>query len=549
MTLHELAGRLAPAALLTNVPRLVSAYYSEHPDAADPAQRVAFGTSGHRGTSLNASFTDAHIAAISQAVAEQRRAEGVTGPLFLGMDTHALSEAAWTTAIEVLAANDVEVRFEAGRGFTPTPLVSHAILTYNKGRSQQLADGIVITPSHNPPQDGGLKYNPPTGGPADTSTTKAVQERANELLANGGAGIRRVPLARALRMPNVAAFDFVTPYVGTLSEAVDLEVIRASSLKIGVDPMGGASLATWERLAEDSGLNLTIVNDRVDPTFAFMHVDKDGKIRMDCSSPYAMAGLLNLRADFDVAVGNDPDADRHGIVTKDGLMNPNHFLAVCVRYLFAHRTAWRADVGVGKTLVSSAIIDRVTAELGRRLEEVPVGFKYFVPGLLSGSLGFGGEESAGASFLRRDGTPWTTDKDGIVLGLLAAEIAAVTGRVPSEHYREIEAKLGASSYARIDAPANAAQKKVLSNLSPELVTATSLAGEPILAKLTRAPGNNEPIGGLKVTTANAWFAARPSGTEDVYKIYAESFLGGEHLATVLSEAREVVDGAFSAAGL
>lgn len=547
MTQSALAGKPAPHALLANIPRLISAYYTARPDLADPAQRVAFGTSGHRGSSLNASFTDAHIAAISQAVAEQRAQAGVTGPLYLGMDTHALSEAAWETALTVLAAGGVQVRFQAGRGYTPTPLVSHAILTHN-ARHREQADGIVITPSHNPPQDGGFKYNPPSGGPADTATTKSIETRANALLAGGLAEVRRLPLAEALAAPSVVEHDFIAPYVQDLVNVVDIAAIKQSGVRIGVDPMGGSSLPVWEAVREFHGLNLTVVNTRVDPTFAFMPVDRDGKIRMDCSSPYAMANLLALKDDFDVAVGNDPDADRHGIVTADGLMNPNHYLAVCVNYLFEQRPGWPRDAGVGKTLVSSAVIDRVAAGLGRRLVEVPVGFKYFVEGLRSGALGFGGEESAGASFLRFDGGPWSTDKDGLILGLLAAEITAVTGRTPSEHYRELEARYGTSVYTRVDAPATPAQKQALANLTPEQVRASELAGEPITAKLTRAPGNGEPIGGLKVTTANAWFAARPSGTEDVYKIYAESFLGADHLTRVLREAREVVDAAFGEAG-
>lgn len=548
MTISELAGKPAPASLLTNIPRLISSYYALRPNPADPLQRVAFGTSGHRGTSLNASFTDAHIAAISQAVAEHRAREGVGGPLFLGMDTHALSEAAWVTALEVLAANGVSVRYQTGRGYTPTPLVSHAILTHN-ARGAEQADGIVITPSHNPPQDGGFKYNPPSGGPADTGTTKWIEERANELLAAKLAGVRRVGLADALTSAHVGEHDFVAPYVHDLVNVVNVDAIRESGLRLGVDPMGGASLAVWEAVRDVLGVPLTVVNDRVDPTFAFMPVDKDGKIRMDCSSPYAMANLLRLQGDFDVAVGNDPDADRHGIVTPTGLMNPNHYLAVCIDYLYQHRPNWPEGAGVGKTLVSSSLIDRVAAGLGRRLVEVPVGFKYFVDGLLGGTLGFGGEESAGASFLRLGGGAWSTDKDGIILGLLAAEIAAQTGRTPDAHYRTLAERFGESAYNRVDAPANAAQKKALANLSPELVSATHLAGEEIRAKLTRAPGNGEPIGGLKVTTDSAWFAARPSGTEDVYKIYAESFLGADHLERVLQEAREVVDAAFEAAGL
>lgn len=545
MTLSPLAGKVAPQALLTNVPRLVAYYYEKRPDVKDPAQRVAFGTSGHRGTSLDGSFNEAHILAISQAVAEHRAAAGITGPLYMGLDTHALSEPAWLSALEVLVANGVRVRAQPGF-FTPTPLVSHAILNHNRAGTGDVADGIVITPSHNPPQDGGFKYNPPSGGPADTDITRAVQNRANELLAGGLQGVQRVPLEEALAA--LDPFDFVTPYVSELGQVIDLEAIRAAGVRIGVDPLGGSSLSVWEAIRDLHGLNLTIVNERIDPQFAFMAVDKDGKIRMDCSSPYAMAGLLRLRDDFDVAIGNDPDADRHGIVTASGLMNPNHYLAVMIDYLFQHRPGWRAEAGVGKTVVSSALIDRVAAGLGRRLVEVPVGFKYFVEGLLSGSLGFGGEESAGASFLRLDGRAWSTDKDGIIAGLLAAEITARTGQTPSQRFAALTERYGETAYAREDVPANAAQKRVLANLSPEQVTATTLAGDPITAKLTRAPGNGEPIGGLKVTTDAAWFAARPSGTEDVYKIYAESFKGEAHLREVLAEAREVVDAAFRVGG-
>jgi phosphoglucomutase len=551
MSLHPLAGKPAPHSILVNIPRLVSSYYALRPDPQNPAQQVAFGTSGHRGTSLAGTFNEAHILAIAQAVAEYRAEQGITGPLFMGMDTHALSEAAWITAVEVLAANGVDVRVEKGRGYTPTPLISHAILEHNREhnrhRSSNLADGIVITPSHNPPQDGGFKYNPPNGGPADTRVTKVIQERANQILRDGLAEVKRWPLSQALLA--VEEFDFVTPYVSQLGSILDMEAIKAAGVQIGVDPLGGASLAVWQRIAEHYGLNLTIVNERIDPSFSFMTVDKDGKIRMDCSSPYAMASLIGLKDRFDVAIGNDPDADRHGIVTPDGLMNPNHYLAVCVHYLYQNRPQWQASLGVGKTLVSSSMIDRVAKHLGRRLVEVPVGFKYFVDGLLQGTLGFAGEESAGASFLRMDGSAWSTDKDGIILGLLGAEILAKTGKSPSQHYRDLEARFGSSAYSRMDAEANSAQKKALSNLSPEMVTATYLAGEPILAKLTRAPGNNEPIGGLKVVTENAWFAARPSGTEDVYKIYAESFKGPEHLERVLAEARALVGEAFRQAGV
>lgn len=546
MALHELAGKPAPHNILVNIPRLVSSYYSVKPDPQNPAQRVGFGTSGHRGTSFNGTFNENHILAVSQAVAEYRTEQGITGPLFIGMDSHALSEAAWISALEVLLANGVDVQVDKGRGYTPTPLVSHAILNHNKGRTEGLADGIVITPSHNPPQDGGFKYNPPSGGPADTNITKVVQERANQLLENGLEGVKRISFEEAFKA--ATPFDFVTPYVEQLKEVIDIEAIKQAGVKIGVDPLGGASLETWQVIRDHYGLDLTIVNERIDANFSFMTVDKDGKIRMDCSSPYAMASLIGLKDQFDIAIGNDPDADRHGIVTRDGIMNPNHYLAVCISYLYQHRD-WNADMGVGKTLVSSSIIDRVVAALGKKLVEVPVGFKYFVDGLQGGTIGFGGEESAGASFQRFDGSAWSTDKDGIILGLLAAEILAKTGKSPSEHYRDLEAQFGATAYSRMDAEANAAQKKVLSNLSPELVTATTLAGEPILAKLTRAPGNNEPIGGLKVVTENAWFAARPSGTEDVYKIYAESFKGPEHLQQVMTEAREVVGAAFKAAGL
>ena len=558
MALHELAGKPAPLELLVNVPRLVSAYYTGHPDAADVAQQVSFGTSGHRGTSTEGSFNEDHILAISQAIADYRKGEGIDGPLFLGMDTHALSEPALASAIEVLAANGVEVRYQAGMGYTPTPVISHAILAHNRGRMAGLADGVVITPSHNPPGDGGFKYNPPSGGPADTSTTKVVQAQANAFLADGLKGVRRMTLRNALAASNVQAYDYVTPYVADLGSVVDMRAIAAAGLKIGADPMGGASIGYWEPIAERYGLNLTVVNPRVDPTFSFMTVDKDGKIRMDCSSPYAMASLVGLKDQFDIAFGNDPDADRHGIVTRSsgrsggrsgGLLNPNHYLAVAIWYLFQNRPSWRADAAVGKTLVSSSMIDRVAAHLGRRLAEVPVGFKWFVEGLVDGSYGFGGEESAGASFLRTDGTVWTTDKDGIILYLLAAEIVAKTGRDPGEQYAELERRFGSPVYARIDAPANRAQKTVLSDLSPEMVTATELAGEPITAKLTRAPGNNAAIGGLKVTTENGWFAARPSGTEEIYKIYAESFRGEGHLEQVIAEAREVVNDAFAAGGV
>jgi phosphoglucomutase len=550
MAAHPLAGQPAPRELLVNVPRLVSAYYTFIPDPAVAEQQVAFGTSGHRGSSLQHSFNEEHILAICQALCEWRSARHISGPLYLGMDTHALSEPALATAIEVFAANGVELCVQTGLGYTPTPAVSHAILTYNRGRREGLADGVVITPSHNPPDDGGFKYNPPSGGPADTGTTRWVQDRANQLLRDGLKDVRRIPLARAIAADTTHMHDYVGPYVADLANVIDMEAIRAAGLKLGVDPMGGASLPYWAPIAERYGLDLTVVNQSIDPTFAFMRVDKDGKIRMDCSSPAAMAGLIELKDGFDVAFGNDPDADRHGIVTRSvGLMNPNHYLAVAIWYLFQHRPAWRADAAVGKTLVSSSMIDRVAAHLGRPLAEVPVGFKWFVDGLVDGSYGFGGEESAGASFLRRDGTVWTTDKDGIIMDLLAAEITAVTGRDPGEHYRELEERFGRSVYARSDVPATPAQKAVLGNLSPELVAATELAGEPIIARLTRAPANNAPIGGLKIVTANGWFAARPSGTENIYKVYAESFKGEEHLAAIQAEAQTIINAAFQEAGM
>ena len=550
MALHPLAGQPAPRERLVNVPRLITAYYTIHPDPADPLQAVSFGTSGHRGTSPAGSFNDDHIAAIAQAIADYRAARGISGPLYVGMDTHALSEPALATAVEVLAANGVRVVIQSGLDYTPTPVISHAILTWNRQKPRDLADGVVITPSHNPAEDGGFKYNPPEGGPADTSATKWIQDRANALLAGGLRDVRRVTLRRALAAETTEERDYITPYVADLAAVVDMDAIAGAGLRLGVDPMGGSGVHYWEPIAERYGLNLTIVNPYVDPTFGFMTVDHDGKIRMDCSSPYAMASLIRLKDDYDIAFGNDPDFDRHGIVTPSaGLMNPNHFLAVAIWYLFQNRPSWRSDAAIGKTLVSSSMIDRVAAHLGRRLAEVPVGFKFFVDGLLSGEYGFGGEESAGASFLRRDGTVWTTDKDGFIMDLLAAEIMARTGRDPGEHYRELAAQFGDPVYQRADTPVSAPRKAVLGKLTPELVSAATLAGEPILAKLTRAPANDAPIGGLKVVTANGWFAARPSGTENIYKVYAESFLGREHLQRIQAEAGTIIDDAFAAAGV
>ena len=516
----------------------------------DRLQGVSFGTSGHRGTSAAGSFNDDHIAAIAQAIADYRAGRGISGPLYAGMDTHALSEPALATAVEVFAANGVRVVIQQGLGYTPTPVISHAILTWNRQKPRDLADGVVITPSHNPAEDGGFKYNPPEGGPADTSATQWIQDRANALLADDLREVRRMTLRRALAAETTEERDYITPYVADLGAVVDMEAIAGAGLRLGVDPMGGAGVHYWGPIAERYGLNLTVVNPYVDPTFGFMTVDHDGKIRMDCSSPYAMAGLIRLKDEFDIAFGNDPDFDRHGIVTRSaGLMNPNHFLAVAIWYLFQNRPAWRGDAAVGKTLVSSSMIDRVAAHLGRRLAEVPVGFKFFVDGLLSGEYGFGGEESAGASFLRRDGTVWTTDKDGFIMDLLAAEIMARTGRDPGEHYRELTAQFGDPVYERADTPVSAPRKAVLGKLTPELVSAASLAGEPILAKLTRAPANDAPIGGLKVVTANGWFAARPSGTENIYKVYAESFKGRDHLRQIQAEAATIIDDAFAAAGV
>lgn len=537
-------GEKVSADQLVNVPRLLADYYTLRPDMMAAEQKVAFGTSGHRGTSANASFTESHVLAISQAVAEYRASQGCAGPLILGKDTHALSEAAQRSAVEVFAANGATVWIQSDDGFTPTPSVSRAILRYNRLRPAGFADGVILTPSHNPPQDGGFKYNPLTGGPADAASTLWIQDRANELLRDNLRAVKRLPYARAKASSAVSEKDFVQPYVEELGSVVDMEAIRSSGIKIGVDSMGGAGLAYWQPIQERYGLNLEVANARMDPAFSFMTLDGDGKVRMDCSSPFAMAGLIRLKDCFDVAFANDPDGDRHGIVTKSGLINPNHFLAAAVRYLFQHRPNWRTEAAVGKTLVSSSMIDRVADSLSRKLVEVPVGFKWFVPGLLDGSCGFGGEESAGASFLRRDGNVWTTDKDGLILGLLAAEILAVTGQDPAKHYRDLEAEFGRSCYQRIDAPANLEQRNRLKSLSADQVQAEELAGEPILAKLTRTPGNNAPIGGLKVSTKNAWFAARPSGTENIYKIYAESFRGPEHLQAVQQEAQTLVNTAF-----
>jgi phosphoglucomutase len=538
------AGQPAQPSDLIDLDAVLAAYDEIHPDPSDPAQRVVFGTSGHRGSSLDGAFNRDHILAVTQAICEYRAQQGTDGPLFLGADTHALSGPATETALEVLAANDVTVLLDSDDGFTPTPAVSHAILKANRGRTDRLADGIVVTPSHNPPRDGGFKYNPPTGGPADTDATGWIAARANALLEAGLDGVRRMPHQQAKDADTTGYYDFLGSYIGDLETVIDVEAIESSGLHIGADPLGGASVAYWGEIAGRLGLDLTVVNTTVDPRWSFMTLDWDGKIRMDCSSPYAMASLVQRRDQFDLATGNDADADRHGIVTPDaGLMNPNHYLAVAIDYLFTHRPGWGENVAVGKTLVSSSMIDRVVAGLGRRLVEVPVGFKWFVPGLLDGSVGFGGEESAGGSFLRRRGRVWSTDKDGIILDLLASEIRAVTGKSPSERYAELVAQYGDPAYARVDAPATRQQKARLAKLSPQDVTADRLAGEKITARLVTAPGNDAPIGGLKVVTENAWFAARPSGTEDVYKIYAESFRGPEHLAQVQDEAREVVSAA------
>jgi phosphoglucomutase len=539
-----LAGKPAPQSILVDVAALVRAYYDRHPDPSIPSERVAFGTSGHRGSSLDGAFNEDHIRAMTQAICLHRQREGVDGPLFMGFDTHALSKPAFMTALEVLAANDVEVMIDARDRYTPTPVVSHAVLVYNRGRKTGLADGIVVTPSHNPPEYGGFKYDPPHGGPADTGVTRWIEERANAILADGLRGLRHMPYTSASAAPTTHAHEYRDAYVGDLGSVLDLDAIRASGLRIGVDPLGGASVDYWPAIAERYSIDLEIVNDVVDPTFGFMTVDWDGKIRMDPSSPYAMARMVGLKDRFDVAFAADPDADRHGIVTRSaGLLEPNHYLTVAIDYLFRNRPGWSASAAVGKTIVSSATIDRVTARLGRRLVEVPVGFKWFVDGLLGGTVGFCGEESSGAAFLRHDGTVWTTDKDAIVPNLLAAEITARTGKEPGQHYRDITAEIGAPCYRRVDAPATPEEKKRLAALSPAAVKTSTLAGEPILARLTTAPGNDAPIGGLKIAAANGWFAARPSGTESIYKIYAESFRDRAHLDTILREAEQIVSDA------
>jgi phosphoglucomutase len=549
MSMNPLAGKPAPKSILSNIPRLISAYYAIKPNYEDVSNLVSFGTSGHRGCSLNSTFNEEHILAITQAICCYRKQNGIDGPLFIGIDTHALSEPAFITALEVLAGNEIETMIQEG-AYTPTPSISHAILAYNKDRKTGLADGVVVTPSHNPPSNGGFKYNPPNGGPADTNITQWVADKANEFLRNGNKEVKRMPYEKALKAPTTHEYDYITPYVTDLKNIIDMDAIKAAGLKLCADSLGGSGLGYWEPIAETYGLNIDFRNNYPEPTFSFMNVDRDGKIRMDCSSPYAMAGLIDLKDKYDIAWGNDPDFDRHGIVTKSaGLMNPNHYLAVAINYLYQNREGWRKDAAIGKTLVSSSIIDRVANDLGRTLAEVPVGFKWFVNGLVDGSFGFGGEESAGASFLRKNGKVWTTDKDGIILSLLAAEITAKSGRDPGLHYKELTDKFGAPVYERIDAIANVAQKNVLKKLSPEQVKATELAGEEIKAKLTKAPSNNAEIGGLKVVTENGWFAARPSGTEDVYKIYAESFKGNEHLKEIQKEAKEIVDETFELAGV
>lgn len=545
----DLAGKPAPRDILVNIPALITAYYTRKPDVSDPAQRVAFGTSGHRGSAFANSFNEDHILAVSQAICEYRKAEGYNGPLFMGKDTHALSEPAMATALEVFAGNGVAVMIQEGGGYTPTPVISHAILIYNRGRKSGLADGVVITPSHNPPSDGGFKYNPPHGGPADTSTTQLIEKRANKILADGLKEVRRIPYEKAITCETTREHDYVSAYVSDLGHVIDMEAIAGAGIRAGVDPLGGAAVHYWDPICERYGLDIEVVNQTVDPAFGFMTVDKDGQIRMDCSSPYAMANLIRLKDRFDIAFGNDADADRHGIVTRGaGLLPPNHYLSAAVWYLFQNRPGWKPDAAVGKTLVSSSMIDRVSAFLGRRLSEVPVGFKWFVEWLLNGAYGFGGEESAGASFLRKDGSVWTTDKDGIIMDLLAMEITARTGRYPDELYADLEEKFGRAVYQRNDIPATLEQRTLLKDLSPEMVPARELAGERIRDKLSRAPGNGAPIGGLKVVTENAWFAARPSGTEPINKLYAESFKGEEHLRQVIREAAAMVHAVFESAG-
>jgi phosphoglucomutase len=545
MKKSPLAGKPAPRDLLIDVSKLVSAYYTEKPDPSDPAQQVSFGTSGHRGSSLDHSFNEDHILAVCQAIVEYRGSESINGPLFIGKDTHALSEPALRTALEVFAANGLNIRFQKGLGYTPTPAISNAILNYNRARDAGLSDGVVITPSHNPPRDGGIKYNPPSGGPASTQITQTIEARANQILSDGLKSVKRIPWPRALKSENSQPFDFVQPYVDGLQDVLNMGAIAAAGIKIGVDPLGGAGIDYWDPIAETYGLNLEVVNRVVDPTFHFMTVDYDGKIRMDCSSPYAMAGLIEMKDRFDIAFGNDPDYDRHGIVTPAaGLMNPNHYLSVVVWYLFRNRLDWREEVTIGKTVVTSAMLDRVAKSLGRDVTEVPVGFKWFVPGLLNSRLGFGGEESAGASFLRKNGATWTTDKDGIILDLLAAEILAVTGKNPSDHYQGLEEEFGKAYYDRLETSATREQKAVFDKLTPEMVEAGQLAGDPIQQKMTKAPGNGADIGGLKIVTENGWVAVRPSGTEDIYKVYAESFKGKEHLQAITNEGREIVQTLF-----
>ena len=547
MRVDPRAGKLPDPSTLVNVPRLMTAYYSRQPEVSLPAQRIAFGTSGHRGSALDGSFNEHQILAITQAICDYRREHGITGPLFLGADTHALSDSAWASAIEVLAANGVNVMIDDRQGYTPTPVVSHAILTHNRGRTSDLADGIVVTPSHNPPRDGGFKYNPPNGGPADTQITGWIQDRANMLLTDELRGVKRIPFGRACRAVTTRGHDFMDSYIRDLPNVVDMDALRHTGLSLGVDPMGGAGVQYWGMIAEHYHVPITVVSNEVDPTFRFMSLDWDGEIRMDCSSPYAMQRLLALKDRFDVAWACDPDHDRHGIVTRDaGLLNPNHYLAAAIEYLFTHRPKWPAKAGVGKTVVSTSMIDRVAARLGRPLVEVPVGFKWFVEGFVNGRLAFGGEESAGASLLRRDGTVWTTDKDGIVLGLLAAEMTAVTGRDPGDLYHDLTREFGDFAYERIDAPATPDQKAALQRLSPDQITASTIAGDRITSLLTHAPGNGAPIGGLKVVTENGWFAARPSGTEDVYKLYAESFIGSDHLRRIQEEAQAIVRRALGA---